>query len=230
MIHLWMAPAAAWPCQQRSIQPRLLAVWSTGVRIAASKSGLAFLQPFQISANGSRGLRLRFIGDDQEKAAPRFELGIKDLQSSALPRWPCRPKGTMQPVWPRGIAGLIVMQSLTQRCRHERGGSTVILKGGTQIRTGDKGFAILCLTIAMPPPGNSCPHQGIVSAMHLALCCFSATATAKDHPADHPSCIGGSAPDRAALVGAGGRMLLFTKMTRLGPKAACPVVASATKA
>ena len=37
MIHLWMAPLLL-AYQQRSIQPRLLAVWSTGLRIATSSS------------------------------------------------------------------------------------------------------------------------------------------------------------------------------------------------
>ena len=92
---------------------------------------------------------------DLKKAAPRFELGIKDLQSSALPLGHAADRDMIEShndptsnashsllIICNGHGEDVIALEIIKRFLKK----IKIKKGGTQIRTGDKGFAILCLT------------------------------------------------------------------------------------
>ena len=80
------------------------------------------------------------------------------------------------------------------------------LKGGTQIRTGDKGFAILCLTTwPCRRPGTSVPIRGSYQPCPwLSAVSLQRPRRRPDHPADHPgraSARTATPPDRASSGG-----------------------------
>jgi len=79
MIHLWMAPLLlAVPATVNPAQAfGRLEHRPAHCRIVVGGRSLA-CERLQISANGSRGLRLRFIGDDQEKGGS-YQLSFVSL-------------------------------------------------------------------------------------------------------------------------------------------------------
>ena len=78
-------------------------------------------------------------GDVDLEATPRVELGIKDLQSSALPLGYVA-KNKMPPPKASGNP------ENESSAKVHRGFQNIQFGGDTQSRTGDKGFAVLGLT------------------------------------------------------------------------------------